>query len=167
MKTFLVIAIVVIGIAVAGYFLIHQKPQLSLSETPTPEASASIIPTSSAVGTPTISVGAKLEAEILVQGNGVGAKKGDKLSVLYTGTFTDGRVFDSTSLRNNDPFIFTLGAGKVIRGWDLGLVGMKVGEKRRLLVPSNYAYGPNGIPGSVIGPNTDLIFEVELLKIEK
>ena len=75
-----------------------------------------------------------------------------------------GDKFDS-SLDREQPFTFTLGSGQVIRGWDLGVVGMKVGEKRRLYIPSALGYGETGTPDGLIPPNSDLIFEVELLEI--
>lgn len=100
----------------------------------------------------------------LVQGTGAMAKPGDKVSVHYTGTFADGRRFDS-SVDRNKPFTFTLGAGQVIKGWDEGVAAMKVGGKRKLMIPSNLAYGPRGA-GGVIPPNTDLVFEVELLDVK-
>jgi peptidylprolyl isomerase len=100
----------------------------------------------------------------LVQGTGALAKPGDNVSVHYTGTFTDGRKFDS-SVDRGKPFTFTLGVGQVIKGWDEGVVAMKVGGRRKLMIPSNLAYGPRGA-GGVIPPNADLVFEVELLDVK-
>ncbi len=104
----------------------------------------------------------KLKIETLKQGTGAEAKNGDTVEVHYTGTLTDGSKFDS-SLDRGSPFSFKLGAGQVIAGWDQGIVGMKVGEKRRLTIPPDLGYGARRT--EKIPPNSTLIFEVELLKI--
>ena len=106
-----------------------------------------------------------LKIEILEQGSGEEAKNNDKVSVHYTGTLEDGTKFDS-SLDRGQPFSFTLGAGQVIKGWDLGVLGMKIGEKRKLTIPSELGYGDRGA-GAIIPPNATLIFEVELLEINE
>lgn len=95
------------------------------------------------------------------------AKAGDTVSVNYTGRLEDGTVFDSNvdpKFSHVEPFTFSLGAGQVIPGWDKGVAGMKVGEKKTLTITSEDAYGAQGIPG-VIPPNATLIFDVELLAI--
>ncbi len=96
-------------------------------------------------------------------GDGAAAKAGDNVSVHYTGTLESGQKFDS-SVDRNQAFQFPLGAGRVIKGWDEGVAGMRVGDKRRLIIPSDLGYGPRGA-GGVIPPNATLIFEVELLGI--
>ena len=104
----------------------------------------------------------ELSVNTLVEGEGKEAKSGDEVSVNYRGTLRDGTEFDSSYSRN-EPFTFVLGIGQVIRGWDEGVLGMKVGEKRLLEIPSSMGYGESGtgpIPGGA-----GLIFEIELLSI--
>lgn len=104
-----------------------------------------------------------LKSEDLTAGTGAEAVAGKNVSVHYTGTLTDGSKFDS-SLDRGEPFRFRLGAGQVIQGWDQGVVGMKVGGKRRLTIPPELGYGARGFP-PVIPPNSTLVFEVELLGV--
>ncbi len=105
-----------------------------------------------------------MKVEILKEGTGESAKNGDTVTVHYTGTLEDGTKFDSSRDRGT-PFSFILGAGRVIKGWDLGVAGMKIGEQRKLTIPSELAYGDAGTPGGPIPPKATLIFEVELLSI--
>ena len=104
-----------------------------------------------------------LKIEELKVGTGAEAKAGDEVRVHYTGWLTDGTKFDS-SVDRGQPFSFTLGVGMVIRGWDEGVAGMKVGGKRKLTIPAHLGYGARGA-GRVIPPNATLVFEVELLGI--
>jgi FKBP-type peptidyl-prolyl cis-trans isomerase len=99
-----------------------------------------------------------------VVGNGAAAQSGKTVFVHYTGWLTDGKKFDSSKDRGQ-PFSFPLGAGRVIKGWDEGVAGMKVGGKRRLVIPSSLGYGAAGA-GGVIPPNATLVFEVELLDVK-
>ncbi len=106
----------------------------------------------------------EVQKEILQEGEGVESKAGDTLSVHYTGTLLDGTKFDS-SVDRDEPFEFEIGAGQVIVGWDQGMLGMKVGEKRKLTIPPELAYGEQS-PSPDIPSNSTLIFEVELLEIK-
>ncbi|MFA6297285.1 MAG: FKBP-type peptidyl-prolyl cis-trans isomerase [Candidatus Paceibacterota bacterium] len=99
-----------------------------------------------------------------VVGTGAEAKAGQQVTVNYSGTLTNGTKFDS-SYDRGQPFVFTLGVGQVIKGWDEGFAGMKIGGKRKLTIPSELGYGAQGA-GGVIPPNATLIFEVELLGVK-
>ena len=120
-----------------------------------------------------------LKITVLKEGNGEVAKSGDTVAMNYTGKLADGTIFDSNvdpkfSYKDSSgnemhylvPFIFTIGEGSVIRGWDLGVAGMKVGEKRTLVIAPELAYGATGA-GGVIPPNATISFDVELLQIKK
>lgn len=110
-----------------------------------------------------------IQITITKEGSGEMSKSGDLVSVNYTGSFVDGTVFDSNvdpKFMHPEPFQFQLGVGQVIPGWDQGVTGMKVGEKRHLEISPELAYGATGA-GNVIPPNSTLIFEVELLAINQ
>ena len=105
----------------------------------------------------------ELQIETLKPGTGAEAKAGDRVTVHYVGTLTDGKKFDSSRDRG-EGFKFTLGQGQVIQGWDKGVAGMKGGELRKLTIPPQLGYGARGFP-PVIPANATLVFEVELLKV--
>ena len=107
---------------------------------------------------------AQLISEDLVVGTGDTATAGQKVTVHYTGWLTNGTKFDSSKDRR-DPFVFSLGRGQVIKGWDQGVQGMKVGGKRKLTIPPELGYGARGFPGA-IPPSSTLVFEVELLGVK-
>ena len=104
-----------------------------------------------------------LQIEMVRAGTGTEAKAGNRVTVHYVGTLTDGKKFDSSRDRGQG-FRFTLGKGEVIKGWDQGVAGMKIGELRKLTIPPHLAYGARGFP-PVIPPNATLVFEVELLEV--
>lgn len=104
-----------------------------------------------------------LQIEDIQEGTGREVVKGDRISIHYVGTLEDGTKFDSSRDRNQ-PFDVQIGVGYVIKGWDEGVIGMKVGGKRKLTIPYTMAYGERGIPGA-IPPKSTLIFELELLSI--
>lgn len=106
-----------------------------------------------------------LSIQDLVVGAGAEAAAGQTVTVHYTGWLQDGKKFDS-SVDRGEPFVFPLGAHKVIKGWDEGVVGMKVGGKRKLIIPPDLGYGDRNVGNGLIPPNSVLVFEVELLKVE-
>ena len=107
---------------------------------------------------------ADIEMQTLTEGTGTQAKSGDRVTVHYVGTLTDGKKFDSSRDRGKG-FAFKLGAGQVIQGWDRGVAGMKIGGLRKLTIPAELGYGARGFP-PVIPPNSTLVFEVELLGVD-
>ncbi len=143
--------VVVIAVLALAIFLAIRANQANSAATQA-AASQTITPAS----------GLQITDEVI--GTGAEAKTGDTVSVDYTGTLTDGTKFDS-SLDRGAPFDFTIGAGSVIKGWDEGVVGMKVGGKRKLTIPPDLAYGAAGRP-PVIPPNATLIFEIQLVAIK-
>lgn len=165
----------VVIVAVGGYFIfkipspdINQPLQeASLSDniesvdTNTLGAETSVA--SEAGSTTSTNMNEKLEILDEVVGRGTEAVVGKNVTVNYSGTLTNGTKFDS-SYDRNQPFAFKLGAGEVIAGWDQGVVGMKVGGKRKLTIPPSLGYG--SVDLGTIPPNSTLIFEVELLKVE-
>lgn len=157
MRYFVIGVLVLAVIAGMIYFFLRQS---------SPEATGeSLQPAASERQVPSLSVGNELKIADLKMGEGAEARNGTTVTVNYVGTFTNGVKFDSSYDRGK-PFIFTLGHGMVIPGWERGIPGMRVGGKRRLIIPASLAYGSAGSSDGGIPPNTPLIFEVELLAIQ-
>ena len=151
-----------IAIVVVAFLVIAAVVYFAFLRNTPSSSSPTISPSTSSQGMITTASGLKYED--LAVGAGAEAQTGDDVSVHYTGWLEDGTKFDS-SLDRGVPFEFTLGRGMVIKGWDEGVAGMKVGGKRRLIIPPDLGYGASGA-GGVIPPNATLIFEVELLGIK-
>lgn len=174
---------VVVGVVLTGWFLVSvmKGPEVELEIKSNPEVNSNTTEKQAEVKTEpnattsnntnintnkTMTNITELKIEDSVIGTGAEAKAGDTVTVHYVGTLMDGTVFDASKPRGNQGFTFTLGAGQVIKGWDVGVAGMKVGGKRKLTIPSDMAYGNQAV-GGVIPANSDLIFEVELLSTGK
>lgn len=150
-------------IAALGLAVVVHGASTTQPKQPTTAPTSQPATTQAVVGTTTAS---GLTIIILAEGRGDRvAKAGDTVTVNYVGRLEDGKQFDA-SADHGGPFTFPLGESKVIAGWDEGVAGMKIGEKRKLIVPSKLAYGEQGAGGGVIPPNATLIFEVELVGIQ-
>lgn len=156
MKLLLSIALIAL-VALVGYVA-----YLGFTGTP---ASLPFAGNASSVATSSLNMTNEMQSTDVVVGTGVEAVAGKKVTVEYVGTLTNGTKFDA-SKDHGKAFTFTLGAGQVIKGWDQGVLGMKVGGKRNLVIPPDLAYGATGTPGGPIPPNATLHFEIELLKVE-
>jgi len=175
MKTLITILLTIIAIfillfAAKGIFGFElkfekQKSEVGNEKNIMPEETVSTTSSGQASSGQEIQDITELSAQIIQQGTGDRlVKAGDKITVHYNGMLLDGTKFDS-SIDRGQPFSLTIGAGQVIQGWDQGIIGMKVGEQRRLFVPSELAYGEQGA-GETIKPNDDLIFDVALISID-
>ncbi len=141
------------------------EPEPVAAQTATPTPGEADINTKPKVPKGTGAPPTALKAETLIAGSGDAIKSGQQATVNYVGVlFKTGKEFDTSWGKGKQPFQFALGAGSVIPGWDQGVVGMKVGERRRLTIPADLAYGEQGSPPK-IGPNEPLIFDIDLKKI--
>ncbi|TSC52199.1 MAG: FKBP-type peptidyl-prolyl cis-trans isomerase FkpA [Parcubacteria group bacterium LiPW_41] len=161
--TLIIVALVIVGV---GIVLWTQTPRESVTqESQIPESNQQIqtsMPEQTNITMQTLPSGLQIGDEVV--GTGAEAVAGKMVAVHYTGTLLNGTKFDS-SLDRGEPFEFSLGAGYVIKGWDEGVQGMKVGGKRKLIIPSDLGYGSRGA-GSAIPPNATLVFDVELLGVK-
>jgi len=162
-KQYFAYIIVILILGGGGWLLFKNKGESGnvLQTSPSMSSSPSMTPEAAIIE---LSGGLKYQDQVV--GQGKEAKAGDLATVHYVGVLADGRKFDSSRDRGT-PFSFTLGAGEVIKGWDLGVAGMREGGKRVLLIPPELGYGARGAGGGAIPPNATLLFEVELLKVEK
>ena len=159
----------ILGAFVLGAGLLAAQPEQVFGKTATPAKKAA--PTKkatpkkkSAKASPVIKTKSGLMVQDLRKGTGAVARAGKTVTVHYRGTLTNGKKFDA-SYDRGQPFVFPLGAGQVIKGWDEGVAGMRVGGKRKLIIPARLGYGAQGTPGGPIPPNATLVFVVELLKV--
>ncbi|MFA5870812.1 MAG: FKBP-type peptidyl-prolyl cis-trans isomerase [Candidatus Paceibacterota bacterium] len=167
--TLILVAIVIVGVGAILYGMrAPQEPvaqelqEQGLNQQQSQPITQAPMPQSTNITMQTLDDGLQIGDEVV--GTGAEAVAGKEVTVHYTGTLINGTKFDS-SLDRGAPFTFSLGVGQVIRGWDEGVVGMKVGGKRKLIIPSELGYGPRGA-GSTIPPNATLLFDVELLGVK-
>ena len=152
-------------LSAAAWLFVRKFNSTKESAQQSPSASSSPAVSSAAEGNQQIPMD-KISAQEIQVGSGPEAKNGNTVNVHYTGYLIDGKKFDS-SLDRGQPFTFTIGAGEVIKGWDIGVSGMKAGGKRRLIIPPAFGYGDKEVGNGLIPPNSILIFDVELLIIKK
>lgn len=160
------IAVALALAVVAFFFFFNGISFFGPSPAPAPEVTAGTATTSLETSTMPTENTDQLQMTDEVVGTGTTAEPGDTVTVQYVGSLTNGQVFDASANHGNQGFTFTLGGGQVIRGWDEGIVGMKEGGKRRLVIPASLAYGNQAI-GNIIPANSTLVFEVELVKVQK
>ncbi|MHB1769674.1 MAG: FKBP-type peptidyl-prolyl cis-trans isomerase [Minisyncoccota bacterium] len=160
------IAVALALVVVALFFIFPGLSPFRTSSPPSGTSAATTQTQTSSTTMPTDTTSAtQLTVTDEVVGTGAVAAPGDTVTVNYVGSLTDGTVFDASANHGTTGFTFTLGAGQVIKGWDEGIVGMRVGGTRKLVIPASLAYGNQAV-GNVIPANSTLVFTVELLKVQ-
>ncbi len=161
---------VALALTVVALFFIFPGATLFNNQTPTESPPIEFNNQTAAAGAAQPTMPTEPVKELMMKddvvGTGATATAGDSVTVNYIGALTNGTVFDASANHGTAGFTFTLGVGQVIKGWDQGVAGMKVGGKRTLVIPAALAYGPQAV-GNVIPANADLVFQVELLNVEK
>ena len=163
MKRKAAIIAIIAAVVVAAVIIIITNSKVASEPTQTATSSVTTNQTTTMEST-TLPDG--LQITDLVVGTGTQAMAGDTVSVDYVGTLTNGKQFDSTAAHGGQPFSFVLGAGQVIRGWDEGVVGMRVGGERKLVIPPSLGYGSQSVGNGLIPANSTLIFTVNLLAVQ-
>ena len=159
-RRLILLALACVALAVAGC-----GSDKETAATPTPEPASTPAPTKPEITVPKGKAPKKLVVKDLKEGSGPVAENGKNVTVQYVGVSAlNGRQFDA-SWDRGEPFSFQLGSGGVIKGWDEGVKGMKVGGRRQLVIPPDLAYGPDGSPPT-IGPNETLVFVIDLLSVD-
>lgn len=162
-KNVFIYAVVILLVGIAVWFFVNKMKMVSKeTATPTPTAPSSV--SSDSLKDEWIKLPSGLEYKDVVLGQGAEAKNGDNIAAHYLGTLQNGTKFDS-SYDRGQPFSFVLGTGTVIKGWDEGLLDMKVGGKRKLIIPANLGYGDRGAGGGLIPSGATLYFDVELVAV--
>ncbi len=172
-KTIFAFTLIIIFVGVA-VFVFYRKsnnigdtskiglnPTASVTPLPTPTPTAPTTPKTNKI----IKMDNGLQIQDLKIGTGPEAKAGDAISVNYIGALENGTVFDA-SAKHGGPATFQIGVGQLIKGWDIGIPGMKVGGKRKLIVPPSLGYGSQNVGNGLIPPNSTLVFEVELMSVQ-
>ncbi len=170
-KTIFAFTLIIIFIGVAAFVLYRKSSNVSSTAKIdlNPSASAVPLPTPTPMPSPESNKIIQMENGLKIQdlkvGTGSEAKAGDTISVNYVGSLENGTVFDA-SANHGGPATFQIGVGQLIKGWDIGIPGMKIGGKRKLTVPPSLGYGSQNVGNGLIPPNSTLIFEVELVAVQ-
>lgn len=163
-RNFFIYIAVILLVGVAAWFFMNKMRTVSKETgTPTPTVSSSV--SDNSLKDKWVRLPSGLEYQEVTIGQGRETSNGDTVATHYLGTLQDGTKFDS-SYDRGQPFSFVLGSGTVIKGWDEGLLSMKVGGKRKLIIPANLGYGDRGAGGGLIPPGATLLFDVELVAID-